>query len=440
MQKINDLIDVARSPLKRSTAYVVGDIVHVYALPSNLYLECIEAGTTSFYTLSLSETPNTELTDGTVKWIVRDKNDIVRKSGVASVGSINVPVYFDANGVAQTTKSFNDYVPKTGGVVTGNLTAYSFIASPANDGSYKDFVIQDANQKRIGIFRGNFDSSKDAQHTIALSICDVADNNKGGLTIAYDEITQKVSVNVPTPNLTSNNTNVATTEFVKSQGYLTEHQDISGKANLASPTFTGVPKAPTASKDTNTTQIATTAFVKLLIGDYLPLSGGTISGILNVNQTSTQGGIYSHDKALIYDNGSNIWIGNTSNSGTNKNNGGVCFYSGNGTLQVSRNGTTQDIDSIKSKNYANNGYILYNSGLIFAWARVSATTGVTNSTVTKPYSSGFTTLIALVTDCGTTTDKNNFNWRYDKTTNTTDYFEKISSDGAFTVFWVGKVS
>jgi hypothetical protein len=37
--------------------------------------------------------------------------------------------------------------------------------------------------------------------------------------------------------------------------------DISGKANIASPTFTGVPAAPTAAVDTNTTQLATTAYV-----------------------------------------------------------------------------------------------------------------------------------------------------------------------------------
>lgn len=43
--------------------------------------------------------------------------------------------------------------------------------------------------------------------------------------------------------------------------YLTTHQDISGKANLASPTFTGTPKAPTATAGTSTTQIATTEFV-----------------------------------------------------------------------------------------------------------------------------------------------------------------------------------
>lgn len=37
------------------------------------------------------------------------------------------------------------------------------------------------------------------------------------------------------------------------------------KANLASPTFTGTPKAPTAAAGTNTTQIATTAFVKTAV-------------------------------------------------------------------------------------------------------------------------------------------------------------------------------
>jgi hypothetical protein len=34
------------------------------------------------------------------------------------------------------------------------------------------------------------------------------------------------------------------------------------KANLASPTFTGTPAAPTAADGTNTTQVATTAFVQ----------------------------------------------------------------------------------------------------------------------------------------------------------------------------------
>ena len=43
--------------------------------------------------------------------------------------------------------------------------------------------------------------------------------------------------------------------------------DISGKADIASPTFTGVPAGPTASVSTNTTQLATTAFVVAEIAD-----------------------------------------------------------------------------------------------------------------------------------------------------------------------------
>ncbi len=42
----------------------------------------------------------------------------------------------------------------------------------------------------------------------------------------------------------------------------TARNGLSSKANLASPTFTGTPKAPTATAGTNTTQIATTAFVQ----------------------------------------------------------------------------------------------------------------------------------------------------------------------------------
>jgi len=47
--------------------------------------------------------------------------------------------------------------------------------------------------------------------------------------------------------------------------------DLSTKANIASPTFTGTPAAPTASAGTNTTQIATTAFVTTAVSnDVLP--------------------------------------------------------------------------------------------------------------------------------------------------------------------------
>jgi len=57
----------------------------------------------------------------------------------------------------------------------------------------------------------------------------------------------------PTANASTSTTQIATTAFVTTADNL--------KANIASPTFTGTPSAPTASANTNTTQIATTAFV-----------------------------------------------------------------------------------------------------------------------------------------------------------------------------------
>jgi hypothetical protein len=51
--------------------------------------------------------------------------------------------------------------------------------------------------------------------------------------------------------------------------------NLSTKAPLASPTFTGTPAAPTAAADTNTTQLATTAFVVGQAGSSSPLMDGT---------------------------------------------------------------------------------------------------------------------------------------------------------------------
>lgn len=87
------------------------------------------------------------------------------------------------------------------------------------------------------------------------------------------------------------------------------------KAALASPNFTGIPKAPTASAGTNTTQIATTAFVtaavtaaiggivgmKYTIVTSLPSTGETGVIYLLSNGSSTQQNVYDEY----------IWLGST---------------------------------------------------------------------------------------------------------------------------------
>lgn len=51
---------------------------------------------------------------------------------------------------------------------------------------------------------------------------------------------------------------------------------VNSKANIASPTFTGTPAAPTATAGTNTTQVATTAFVTTATDNINTLSAFTL--------------------------------------------------------------------------------------------------------------------------------------------------------------------
>lgn len=84
----------------------------------------------------------------------------------------------------------------------------------------------------------------------------------------------------PTPITSDSSTQIATTAFVKAQGYITPGGapvqsvagktgvvtlvvgDVSGAAPLTSPGFNGTPTAPTVVATDNSTQLATTAFVK----------------------------------------------------------------------------------------------------------------------------------------------------------------------------------
>jgi hypothetical protein len=118
----------------------------------------------------------------------------------------------------------------------------------------------------------------------------------------------------PTAAAATNNTQIATTAFVKAAisalvnsspaalDTLNELATALGndpnfattmtnalalKAPLASPALTGTPTAPTATAATNTTQIATTAFVKAQ--GYLASAGGTMTGNLVMGGTQAEG-------------------------------------------------------------------------------------------------------------------------------------------------------
>lgn len=97
------------------------------------------------------------------------------------------------------------------------------------------------------------------------------------------------------------------------------------KANIASPTFTGTPNAPTASPGTNTTQIATTAFVNLAISNAaytLPTATGSVLGGikigdgLNINGSGVVSVVDDKQKTITYPadfTGTNYTLSNADN-------------------------------------------------------------------------------------------------------------------------------
>ena len=176
------------------------------------------------------------------------------------------------------------------------------------------------------------------------------------------------------------------------------------KAPLASPALTGTPTAPTAAAGTNTTQLATTAFVKTavdnakitvdsalsasstnpvqnkvinaVLGKYLPLAGGTMTGNITRDGLLAQNGV----------SGSNISInggtGGMNHGGTlglydkNHTTDGGCFIlraASDGTNYKDLRGTpdgtlTWDgVSLIPTGTKAGAGYVKLPNGIIIQW-------------------------------------------------------------------------
>ncbi|WP_217390175.1 hypothetical protein [Deefgea piscis] len=91
-------------------------------------------------------------------------------------------------------------------------------------------------------------------------------------------------------------------------------------ARLASPTFTGVPKVPTAADGTSDTQAASTAFVQSAVGGYLAksITGGTVT--LTAAEASNpalgfSGTLTSNAVVVIPDGSSRVWAINNVTAG-----------------------------------------------------------------------------------------------------------------------------
>ena len=119
---------------------------------------------------------------------------------------------------------------------------------------------------------------------------------------------------------------------------------IASKANLLSPEFIGIPKAPTATTGSNSTQIATTAFVTTATGnvkdtlgtmalqdaDSVNITGGSITGLSNLETAdgTISGGTIKADAVGVGNN----WTIHQSGSYL------YFRYNGNNVLRLASNG------------------------------------------------------------------------------------------------------
>jgi len=94
---------------------------------------------------------------------------------------------------------------------------------------------------------------------------------------------------------------------------------VASKANLASPIFTGDPRAPTPATADNGTSIATTAFVKnqgyattAALGSYVLKAGDTMTGTLNGTSVAMSGTVTSGQNFL---SSTAAWVAATTGAG-----------------------------------------------------------------------------------------------------------------------------
>lgn len=132
------------------------------------------------------------------------------------------------------------------------------------------------NAKRLNVSTGRFEKWNGSAWVDAVATFTFPAVSVAGTLSVTGAATFSSTVAVATPTV---NGHATTKLYVDTANAL--------KANLASPTFTGIPAAPTAAVDTNTTQLATTAFV---IGQgYAKLASPTFTGTVTAAALTASG-------------------------------------------------------------------------------------------------------------------------------------------------------
>jgi hypothetical protein len=150
------------------------------------------------------------------------------------------------------------FAPLASPIFTGNPTAPTPSAGDNDTSIATTAFVSTAITALVGTAGSGADTLGELEDQILLTNTAVADR----APIASPTFTGDPKA--PTPATVDNDTSIATTAFVKAQGYLVS-TDLASYAPLASPALTGNPTAPTPTAGDNDTSVATTAFVTTAI-------------------------------------------------------------------------------------------------------------------------------------------------------------------------------
>ena len=184
-------------------------------------------------------------------------------SGIAAGAQVNVPTDLSLGTATSTTLPLNS---STGtDVVLPAVTTTTAGLMSSTDKTKLDGVSSGANNYVLptatSTVKGGIEIFSDTVQTVAASAVSSTANRTYGIQL---NAAGQAVVNVPwvDTNTTTTVENVLTSTSTTNALSAAQGKALNDtKANLNSPTFTGVPSAPTATVGTNTTQLATTAFV-----------------------------------------------------------------------------------------------------------------------------------------------------------------------------------